>query len=96
MKIKNISDKPLNGRIEITAVFISDDEEWSNETVYFQSSLDTPLQPNVSRQKSVQSSVGWMSFLGVGQKDVVCKMMINGEAFQTFKIANKLVNSNRI
>lgn len=96
LKIKNVSNKPLNESIKITAVFIADDEEWSNESVYFQSSFDTPLQPNISRQTSVKSNVGWTNFLGIGKKNVVCKMMINGDAFQTFKITNKLVTSNRL
>lgn len=96
LKIKNVSNKPLKETIKITAVFITDDEEWSNESVYFQSSFDTPLQPNISRQISVKSSVGWTNFGGIGGENVVCKMMVNGDVFQTFKIINKLVISNRL
>lgn len=96
LKIKNVSNKPLKESIKITAVFVADDEEWSNESVYFQSSFDAPLQPNISRQTSVKSSVGWTSLFGVGKKNVVCKMMINGNTFQTFKIVNKPVTSNRL
>ncbi|WP_099293782.1 toxin-antitoxin system YwqK family antitoxin [Butyricimonas sp. Marseille-P3923] len=96
LKFKNITDKPLKEEITITGIFTSNDEEWSNESYYFQRTWETPLQPNISRQLSVKSDVGWKNPAGVGQANIKCKILINGNVYKTIKIANKFLYSNRL
>lgn len=96
LKFKNISDIPLDKEIIVTGIFTSNDEEWSNDSYYFQRTSETPLQPNISRQLSVKSDVGWMNPSGVSRANVMCKILINGEVYKTVKIANRFVSSNRL
>lgn len=95
MKWENISDKPLEEHIEMTGVFISEGEEWSNESVYFQR-YDVPLQPNIVRQIFIKSKTGYTDEYGVGIGNVSCQISIDGKVFKTFKIANRVLQSNRM
>ncbi len=96
LKFKNISGKPLKEEVVVTGVFTSNNEEWSQESFYFQRTWETPLQPDISRQLSVKSDVGWTNPAGVGRANISCKILINGEVYKTIKIANKFVSSNRL
>lgn len=96
LKLKNTSDNPLKDKIIITGVFTSNDEEWSNESFYFQQTWENPLQPGLARQISIKSDVGWTNPAGVGRANISCQLLINGNVYKTVKIANKFLYSNRI
>ena len=98
MKWKNISNEPVTERIEIEGVFIDNkkEEEWSKGSDYFQSSSGTPLQVGLSRQSSLQSSVGWTSYNAISGSDVSCQIFINKQLYRTVKINNVHLTSNRI
>jgi len=98
MKWKNISSEPLDESIKIEGVFIDDKkgEEWSKSTDYFQGYSDTPLQVGLSRQSSLQSSVGFTSYWGIQGANISCQILINGQLYKTVKIKNEYLSSNRI
>lgn len=96
MKWKNTSTESLKDDIKIKCVFISNDEEWSTETNYFQGFTDVPLQPGLARQATLKSTTGFKSFLGIGSADVYCQIYVNDIAFKKVKISNNLLTTNRI
>jgi hypothetical protein len=98
MKWKNISNEPLSEKIEMEAIFIdnSKGEEWSKSSDYFQGYSDAPLQPGLSRQSSLQSSVGFTSKYGIYNADISCQIFINKKLYKTVKIKNDFLTSNRI
>lgn len=96
MKWKNISDKPLEEKIEIEGVFISEGEEWSKGSDYFQGYSDTPLQPGLARQCAIQSSVGYTSYFSISKANVKCQIFINQKLYKTVNIKNEYLSSNRI
>lgn len=98
MRWKNISAEPVSDRIEIEGVFIDNKkgEEWGKASSYFQGSSDIPLQAGLSRQASMQSSVGFTSFYGISGADISCQIFINKQLYRTVKIDNEFLASNRI
>lgn len=97
LKFKNKSSIPIKGNVEISAIFIKGDEEWSNESSYFQSKYtDEPLQPGLARQTALQSSVGWTNFMAIRNSNVSVRILMNGILYKTFPIDNILMTSNRI
>jgi len=96
MKWKNISNEPLSESVTIEGIFISGGEEWSKDTDYFQGYSDSPLQPNLARQTSIKSSVGYTSYYSVSNAKVTCQIFINQKLYKTIKISNKHLASNRI
>lgn len=96
LKLKNVSDKPLQDEIVITGIFTSNGEEWSSDGYYFQKSWKTSLQSGLSRQISIPSSVGLKYVWGIPNAKVSCQLLINGDNYKTIKIENKLLESNRI
>ncbi len=96
MKLKNISDQPLTEEIQIDGVFISKGEEWSKSTKYFQGFSDLPLDPGLSRQTNLSSSVGFTSYYGISKADIYCNILVNRQQYERLKIEDKLLSSNRI
>lgn len=96
MKWKNISKEPLTESVTIEGVFLSEDEEWSTEFEYLQSSSDNPLQAGISRQIHVKSSTGFKSILGVKDANIRCQIYVNKQLYKTLKINNDYVHSNRM
>jgi antitoxin component YwqK of YwqJK toxin-antitoxin module len=96
MKWKNISDKPLEEKVEIEGVFISDGEEWSKGSDYFQGYSDTPLQPGLARQCAIQSSVGYTNYNSISGAKVKCQIFINQKLYKTVDIKDKYLYTNRI
>ena len=90
LKFKNKSSIPIKGNVEISAIFIKGDEEWSNESSYFQSKYtDEPLQPGLARQTALQSSVGWTNFMAIRNSNVSVRILMNGILYN-LKSATKL------
>ena len=98
LKWKNKTTTPISEKIEIEGVFIdnSKKEEMDIASDYFQGYSDSPLQPNLSRQCALQSSVGYLSPAGIYRANISCQILVNGSLFKTIKIANNLLTSNRI
>jgi len=98
MKWKNISDSPITEKIEIEGIFIdnSKEEEMSKTSDYFQGYSDPPLQPNLSRQGVLQSSVGYTHPSGIYKADISCQIIINKQLYKTIRIDNEFLSSNRI
>ena len=98
MKWKNISDQPITERIEIEGIFIdnSKEEEMAKASDYFQGYSDAPLQPNLSRQGVLQSSVGYTNVTGIYGANISCQIIINKQLFKIIKIDCVLLTSNRI
>ena len=98
MKWKNISTEPITEKIEMEAIFIDNkkEEEWSKASDYFQGYSDAPLQVGISRQSSLQSSVGYTSTYGIYNADISCQIIINKQLYKTIKIKNDFLTSNRI
>jgi hypothetical protein len=97
LKFKNISNDPLTEYIEIEGLFIdnSKSEEFSNTSTYFQGTTG-PLQPGLSRQCLLKSSVGYTSPFGTYNSDISCKILINKQLFRTIKIGAEILESNRM
>lgn len=96
MKWKNISNEPVTETIEMEGVFISEGEEWAKASNYFQIESEAPLQPQLSRQSVLQSSVGYKNYNGISNSIVSCQILINKQIYKTVKIKNDLLRSNRI
>ena len=98
MKWKNKSDQPITETIEIEGVFInnSKEEEMAKASDYFQGYSDAPLQPNLSRQGVLQSSVGFTNASGIYGANISCQIIINKQLFKTVKISNNFLTTNRI
>jgi len=98
MKWKNISSEPITEKIEMEAIFVDNKkgEEWSKASDYFQGYSDAPLQAGLSRQSSLQSSVGYTSAYGIYKADISCQIIINKQLFKTIKIKNDFLTTNRI
>jgi antitoxin component YwqK of YwqJK toxin-antitoxin module len=98
MKWKNVSNESLDETIKIEGIFIDNKkgEEWSKSLDYFQGYSDTPLQVGLSRQSSLQSSVGFTSYWGISGANISCQILINGQLYKTVKIKNEYLSSNRI
>lgn len=98
IKWKNISSEPITEIIEMEAIFIDNKkgEEWGSASDYFQSYSVSPLQAGLSRQSSLQSSVGYTSAGGIYYADISCQIIINKQLYKSFKIKNDLLTSNRI
>jgi len=98
MKWKNKSDQPLTEIIEFDGIFIDNykQEEMAQEHHYFQGFSDPPLQPNLTRQCALKSSVGYTNPAGIVRTNISCQIMVNKKLYKTVKIKNTLLNSNRI
>lgn len=98
MKWKNISDQPITETIEIEGIFINNakEEEMAKTSDYFQGYSDAPLQPKLSRQGVLQSSVGYTNVLGIYGANISCQIVINKQLYKTVKINDILLTSNRI
>jgi hypothetical protein len=98
MKWKNISSEQISEKIQMEAIFIDNEkgEEWSKASDYFQGYSDAPLQPGLSRQSSLQSSVGYTNAYGIYNADISCQIIINKQLYKTIKIKNDFLSSNRI
>ncbi|MEI8270112.1 MAG: hypothetical protein WCG45_01970 [bacterium] len=98
MKWKNISSEPISKEIKMEALFIDNKngEEWSQTSSYFQGYSDAPLQVGLSRQLSLQSSVGYKSAYGIENAEISCQIIINKLLYKTVKIQNVFLNSNII
>jgi hypothetical protein len=96
MKWKNISNAPIEESVEVKGVFISKGEEWGTDFSYLQSSSDAPLQPSIIRQCYINSNVGYTSVYSIYDSDISCQIYINDQLYQTFKIKNQHLTSNRI
>lgn len=96
MKWRNKSNEPLDEMIQVEVLFIKDGEEMANEYEYLQSSSDRPLQPGLSRQIHVQSSVGYTSSYAIYGKNITCQVFVNEELFDSFEIEEKQLTTNRI
>jgi hypothetical protein len=98
MKWKNISNVPFSKKMEIRGIFINNktSEEWDTSHAYFQSSLDSPLQPGISRQTNVKSNTGYTSSWSIDEADISCDIYINDQFYKSIKIKNDYLTSNRI
>ena len=86
MKLTNTSDKPISGEIIIKCVFIDNkkQEELSIEVEHF----DTPLQPGLSRQFSIESMFR-VYISEFSSTDISCQIYINGQLWKAVKIENE-------
>lgn len=98
MKWKNKSDQPIEEITQMEGIFInnSKNEEMDKAMDFFQGYSDPPLQPNLSRQCALQSSVGYTSAYGIYNADISCQIIINKQLFKTVKIKNEFLTTNRI
>ena len=98
MKWKNKSDQAITETIEIEGIFINNtkEEEMAKTSDYFQGYSDAPLQPNLSRQGVLQSSVGYTNASGIYGANISCQIIINKQLFKTVKINNDFLTTNRI
>lgn len=98
MKWKNKSDQQITESIEIDGVFINNSnmEEMAKTTEYFQGYSDSPLQPNLSRQCFLQSSVGYPNASSIYGINISCQIIVNKQLFKIVKIKNVFLSTNRI
>lgn len=96
MKWKNISNAPLDDIVSMEALFIKDGEELSSGWDNFQGSSDKPLQPGLSRQIHLQSSVGYTSRFAIYDKNISCQIYVNDELMDTYEIEGRYLLSNRL
>jgi hypothetical protein len=98
MKWKNKSDQAITETIEMEGIFInnSKEEEMAKASDFFQGYSDAPLQPNLSRQCVLQSSVGYTNASGIYGANISCQIIINKQLFKTVKIENNFLTTNRI
>ncbi|OJX28728.1 MAG: hypothetical protein BGO86_15570 [Chryseobacterium sp. 36-9] len=97
-KWKNKSDNPISENMDFEAIFIDNNknEELAADNEYFQGISDIPLEPNLSRQIKLQSSVGITNDFAINNSNISCKITIDGMPYKTIKIQNKMLYSTRI
>ncbi len=96
LKMKNITQKPLEGKVILKGIFIQNGEELSTNYTFFQKETDNSLRPELARQANIQSNVSWGGISRNKKNEVKCQIYIDENPYRTIEIKNKVLTSNMI